>query len=107
MHQNFKNMAITESQTATQLSPQNVIKAMKQFSDSDRQTVWAAFHAFDSDPRFEPHPYVITLREGIPIDEQLDEIWRKRGPINWAAIDEIVAALDIQEPIEELLKSLD
>ena len=100
-------MAITESQTATQLSPQDVIAAMKQFSDSDRRAVWAAFYAFDSDLHFEPNPYVISLRNNMSIDEQLDEIWRKRSPINWAKIDEIVADLDIQEPIEELLKSLD
>ena len=99
-------MTTTESQIEAQLSPKEVIEAMKQFSEKDRQAVFAAFQSEVNDIHLEPLPYVITLRDDMPIDEQLDKIWRQRGPIDWTIIDDIAAKMDIQEPMEELLQSL-
>lgn len=49
---------------------------------------------------------IIKLHDDKPIDEQLDEIWQKRGPINWSNIDDISEKMSIEEPIEELLQTL-
>lgn len=61
---------------------------------------------YDSDLNLESLPYVVSLSDDKPIDEQLDEIWQKRGPINWSNIDDISEKMSIEEPIEELLQTL-
>lgn len=61
---------------------------------------------YDSDLNLESLPYVVSLSDDKPIDEQLDEIWQKRGPINWSIIDDISEKMSIEEPIEELLQTL-
>ena len=99
-------MTTNTIQAPIKLSFADILEAIKQLSKAERHSIWNTLLLTDSDLNVEPLPYVITLREGIPVDEQLDEIWRKRGPIDWSVIDDIAVKMDIQEPIEELLQSL-
>ena len=91
--------------TTPSLSLEEIIIAMKCLSVQERQTVLTAFQG-DEMPDLKPLPYIITLKDDIPIDQQLEEIWQHRKPIDWREIDDIANIMDIQEPIEKLLESL-
>ena len=105
---NIRKMPKTnlKSKTATQLlSLEEIILAIKNLPIQERQKVLTAFQ-YDDIPELKPLPYIITLTDDRSIDDQLEEIWQNRKPIDWREIDDIANKMDIQEPIEELLESL-
>lgn len=99
---NTRKMPKSKSKSTTpSLSLEEIILAMKHLSVQERQTILTAFKDDDM-PDLKPLPYIITLNDHIPIDQQLEEIWQHRKPIDWREIDYIANKMDIQEPIEEL-----
>lgn len=101
----IKNTRKMSKSAAPSLSLEEIILAMKRLSVQERQTILTALQGDDM-PDLKPLPYIITLNDDIPIDQQLEEIWQHRKPIDWCEIDNIAYKMDIQEPIEELLESL-
>jgi hypothetical protein len=88
-----------------QLEPGKTIEQI--FKERGYKSVnWARVDQIAKEFKEIDEPNIIKLHDDKPIDEQLDEIWQKRGPIDWSIIDDISAKMDIQEPIEELLQSL-
>ena len=103
---NTRKMSRSKSKsTMPSLSLEEIILAMKSMSIQERQTILKAFQDDDM-PDLKPLPYIITLNDNTPIEQQLEEIWHHRKPIDWREIDDIANKIDIQEPIEELLESL-
>lgn len=93
----------SDVQAPVKLSVEEILEAILQLSSAE-QTVLVLklkrLGLYDS----KPLPYVVKLEEG----KSLEQILQERGykGVNWARVDEIVKELDIQEPIEELLQTL-
>ena len=85
-----------------ELTVHDIIYAIRQLSQKERQKVLDTFIDEASGIR------AMKLKD-IPETIDLKALMKERGykGINWQRFDELVKQLDIQEPIEELLKDLD
>ncbi len=85
-----------------ELTVSDIISAIKQLPPLEKKQVFDVF--------IDEASGIIAYRgKDIPQTIDLEAMMKARGykGVDWKKFDEIVERLDIQEPIEELLKDLD